>query len=52
MLEDLWESISRAEWREFSGDAKLRFTGLPNASGNSQHKDRLDRVSRRGAINH
>jgi hypothetical protein len=40
----------RAERREFSRGAKIRFTGLPDASGNSPRKDRLDRVSR--PINH
>ena len=40
----------RAERREFSRGAKIRFTGLPNASDNSPRKDRLDRVSR--PINH
>jgi hypothetical protein len=29
MLEDLWESISRAERREFSRGAKIRFTVSP-----------------------
>jgi len=40
----------RAERRECSRGAKIRFTGLPDASGNRPRKDRLDRVSR--PINH
>jgi hypothetical protein len=40
----------KAERREFSRGAQIRFTRLPNASGNSPPKDGLDRVSR--PINH
>jgi len=50
MLAIATNEAMRAERREFSRGAKISSTGLPNASGNSPRKDRLDRVSR--PINH